>query len=71
MFEPTIALVSGTDTGNTEEVGGKIANALRQFGYAVDMMNVTEVTSEVLSAYPFLIMGIPTWDFGGIQEDWS
>lgn len=71
MFETNIALVFGTDTGNTEEVGGKIAKALRQFGYAVDLMNVTEVTGEVLSAYQFLIMGIPTWDFGGIQEDWE
>nr|WP_324258846.1 flavodoxin [Cellvibrio fontiphilus] len=66
-----IALVYGTDTGNTEEVGGKIASALRQHGYSVDMMNVTEVTSDVLATYSFLIMGIPTWDFGGIQEDWE
>lgn len=66
-----IALVYGTDTGNTEEVGGKIAKALRRYGYTVDMMNVTEVTSDVLAVYPFLIMGIPTWDFGGIQEDWE
>ncbi len=36
-----IALVFGTDTGNTEEVGGKIAKSLRSYGYTVDMMNVT------------------------------
>ena len=66
-----IALVFGTDTGNTEEVGGKIAAALQRYGYSVDMMNVTEVTADVLTAYRFLIMGIPTWDFGGIQEDWE
>jgi flavodoxin I/flavodoxin II len=66
-----IGLVFGTDTGNTEEVGGKIAKALRAYGYTVDMMNVTEVTSVTLQQYKFLIMGIPTWDFGGIQEDWE
>lgn len=66
-----VALVFGTDTGNTEEVGGKIATLLRNYGYSVDMMNVTDVTSTVLSQYKFLIMGIPTWDFGGIQEDWE
>lgn len=66
-----IALVYGTDTGNTEEVGGKIAQALATYGYQVELMNVAEVTSDVLSAYPFLIFGIPTWDFGGIQEDWE
>ncbi len=46
-----IALVYGTDTGNTEEVGGKIASALRQHGYSVDMMNVTDVASDVLVIY--------------------
>lgn len=66
-----IALVFGTDTGNTEEIGGKIAKSLRSYGYTVDMMNVTNVTSTILSQYKFLIMGIPTWDFGGIQEDWE
>lgn len=66
-----VALVFGTDTGNTEEVGAKIATVMRTYGYSVDMMNVSDVTSAVLSQYRFLIMGIPTWDFGGIQEDWE
>jgi flavodoxin len=30
-----IGLVFGTDTGNTEEVGGKIAKALRAYSYTV------------------------------------
>lgn len=67
----SIGLVFGTDTGNTEEVGGKIAEALRHYGYVVDMMNVNEVSPEVLASYSFLVLGIPTWDFGGIQEDWE
>lgn len=69
--QANIALVFGTDTGNTQEVGEKIAKALRSYGYTVDMMNVNEVTSVVLQQYRFLVMGIPTWDFGGIQEDWE
>lgn len=67
----TIGLVFGTDTGNTEEVGGKIAEALRNYGYIVEMVNISEASPEVLLSYPFLILGIPTWDFGGIQEDWE
>ena len=67
----TIGLVFGTDTGNTEEVGGKIAQALRDYGYIVDMINVSEASVEVMQSYSFLILGIPTWDFGGIQEDWE
>jgi flavodoxin long chain len=69
--QANIALVFGTDTGNTQEVGEKIAQALRSYGYSVDMMNVCDVTSVVLQQYRFLVMGIPTWDFGGIQEDWE
>ncbi len=66
-----IGLVFGTDTGNTEEVGGKIAEALRHYGYVVETMNVSEVSADELAAYPFMVLGIPTWDFGGIQEDWE
>lgn len=66
-----IGLIFGTDTGNTEEVGGKIADALRGYGYSVELININEASPEVLLAYPFLILGIPTWDFGGIQEDWE
>lgn len=69
--EASIGLVFGTDTGNTEEVGGKIAKALAKYGYQVEMINVNEVSQDVLESYHFLIMGIPTWDFGGIQEDWE
>lgn len=71
LCNENIALVFGTDTGKTEKIGNRIAMVLRQYGYAVDVINVTEITGEVLAAYHFLIMGIPTGDFGGIQEDWE
>eukprot|EP00903_Cladosiphon_okamuranus_P004286 g4284.t1 len=35
------------------------------------MIDVVDVDSEKLESFDFLIMGIPTWDFGGIQEDWE
>lgn len=65
------ALIFGTDTGNTEEVGDKIAAELAPFGCPVEMIDVNEASADVLEAYDFLILGIPTWDFGGIQEDWE
>lgn len=64
-------LVFGTDTGNTEEVGDKICNELANYGIEVEMINVAETTPQVIETFDFVIMGIPTWDFGGIQEDWE
>jgi flavodoxin long chain len=40
-------------------------------GFAMDMLNVTDASPELIEAFDFIIMGIPTWDFGGIQEDWE
>ncbi|MCG8535594.1 MAG: flavodoxin domain-containing protein, partial [Pseudomonadales bacterium] len=71
ISELSTALIFGTDTGNTEEVGDKIAAELAPFGCPVEMINVNEASADVLEAYDFLILGIPTWDFGGIQEDWE
>lgn len=71
LAQANIGLIFGTDTGNTEEIGGKIAAALATYGCSVEMINVTEATSQTIQSFDFLIMGIPTWDFGGIQEDWE
>ncbi|WP_049721203.1 flavodoxin [Gilvimarinus polysaccharolyticus] len=64
-------LIYGTDTGNTEEVGDKIASALAAHGVVVEMLNVSDASPEQIEQFDFIIMGIPTWDFGGIQEDWE
>ena len=66
-----IGLVFGTDTGNTEEMGDRFAAVFAEQGFAMDMLNVTDASPEVIEAFDFIIMGIPTWDFGGIQEDWE
>lgn len=66
-----VALVFGTDTGNTEEIGDKICQALAERGVVVEMVNIVDIDSDFFEPYNFIIMGIPTWDFGGIQEDWE
>ena len=71
LAQANIGLIFGTDTGNTEEIGGKIAAALATYGCSVEMINIAETSSEAIEAFDVLIMGIPTWDFGGIQEDWE
>lgn len=71
ISESKVGLVFGTDTGNTEEVGEKIADLFAEMGCPVDMINVVEADQTILESFDFLILGIPTWDFGGIQEDWE
>lgn len=71
LSEANIGLIFGTDTGNTEEVGDKICASLMQHGCATEMLNVTDTSATEIAGFDVLIMGIPTWDFGGIQEDWE
>ncbi|UTF60606.1 flavodoxin [Gilvimarinus sp. DA14] len=71
ITEANVGLIFGTDTGNTEEIGEKITTALAAHGVIVEMINVTDTSPEEIEGFDFIIMGIPTWDFGGIQEDWE
>ena len=66
-----IGLIYGTDTGNTEEVGERICEALSGLGHTVDMINVLEASADLIESFDLIIMGIPTWEFGGIQADWE
>jgi len=66
-----VCLIFGTDTGTTEEIGDKICAEFANVGCAVEMINVTDVSLDQLNKYDFIIMGIPTWDFGQIQSDWE
>ena len=71
MSNSLTCVVFGTDTGNTEEVGKKIAARLDDLGLGVDLADVSLIDLDQLLDYEFLILGIPTWDFGGIQDDWD
>lgn len=64
-------IIFGIDTGNTEEIGEKIQTELGARGIAADMLNVTEAGSDDFEQHDLVILGIPTWDFGGIQQDWE
>jgi len=71
LSDRNIGLVFGTDTGNTEEIGEKIIACLSKHGCVVEILNVTDTSAAEIQNFDVLIMGIPTWDFGGIQEDWE
>lgn len=64
-----IALFYGSSTCYTEMAGEKIRD---QLGPAkVDLFNVAEDPLITAQFYDCLIFGIPTWDYGELQEDWE
>lgn len=67
----TIGLFYGTDTSNTEMIGQKIQQQFAELGSTVELHDVKDTDIQVMLDYNFLILGIPTWDFGGIQSDWE
>ena len=69
--QANIAVIFGTDTGNTEEVADKIIKLLNSQGHAIEKYNIADADLEEFMTYDLIIFGIPTWDFGGIQEDWE
>ncbi|MGB0468218.1 MAG: flavodoxin FldB [Pontibacterium sp.] len=64
-----IGLFYGTTTGNTEDVASLIAECLTNF--EVEQHDIAEEGFECAADYQQLIIGIPTWDFGELQEDWA
>ncbi|WP_338066007.1 flavodoxin domain-containing protein [Marinomonas primoryensis] len=64
MAHSSIALIYGTDTNNTEEVGHKIAKQWEELGEQIDLLNIKDIELSQLEQYSMLILGIPTWDFG-------
>lgn len=63
-----VGIFYASTTGNTEQIAEKIALLLGPFAKCHDIAN--EGFSAV-TEYTHLIMGIPTWDFGELQEDWA
>ncbi|MEM6512952.1 MAG: flavodoxin [Pseudomonadota bacterium] len=63
-----MGMVIGSTTGNTREVGVAIKNAL---GDRIDeIFDVESKKLAELTGYDVLLVGIPTWDIGQLQEDW-
>lgn len=69
MTQAPIGLFYGSSTCYTEMVSEKIAAELGES--MVDIHNIAEVPVSLMAAYDRLILGIPTWDYGELQEDWE
>lgn len=61
-------VVYGSSTGTCEELAGKIAAALGLDDSAV--INVSELTPDMISENEALILGSATWGCGELQDDW-
>ncbi len=68
-----IGLFYGSSTCYTEMVAEKIAAELTNLlgEGTVDLLNIADEPVAKLANYPYLILGIPTWDYGELQEDWE
>ncbi|BCE01302.1 flavodoxin [Marinicellulosiphila megalodicopiae] len=71
LQQAKIVIFYGTDTGNTQEVAEKIAAYFLEIHIKIDIHNIIDADIHTFYQYDLLIFGIPTWDFGGIQEDWE
>lgn len=61
-------VVYGSSTGTCEDLAGRIATALGVDKNAV--VNVSELTPEMISGNEALILGSATWGCGELQDDW-
>lgn len=59
----------GSTTCYTEMAAEKIRALIGE--ELVDVHNVKESPLSLMAEYDLLLLGISTWDFGEIQEDWS
>lgn len=66
---PRIGLVYGSSTCYTEIAAERIAAALTD--HSVTLLDLATTDLRVADDYPLLILGIPTWDYGELQEDWE
>ena len=72
-MQPKIGLFYGSSTCYTEMAAEKIADNINKLsGYElVELHNIADDCIQLMADYQFIILGIPTWDYGELQEDWE
>ncbi len=61
------ALFFASNTGNTEEVANKIAQALNN----IEIYNICDTKINNILNYDKIIIGVSTWGEGELQDDWD
>ena len=69
----SIGLFYGSSTCYTEMAAEKIRDAIQQKlpSISINVHNIADDCISSLKDYKYLILGIPTWDYGELQEDWE
>ncbi|WP_448211937.1 flavodoxin FldB [Colwellia sp. MEBiC06753] len=71
-----IGLFYGSTTCYTEIAAEKIQATIQATGNntgcnLVELNNIKDVSLSLIADYDLLILGISTWDYGELQEDWE
>ena len=68
-----IGLFYGSSTCYTEMAGEKICEQINSNfkNNVVSLHNIADVPVSQMADFDYLILGIPTWDYGELQEDWE
>ncbi|MEM6638928.1 MAG: flavodoxin [Pseudomonadota bacterium] len=64
-----IGMVYGSTTGNTRDAARAIRAQLE--GYVDEIFDVEGLELAKLTEFDVLLVGIPTWDIGELQESWD
>jgi len=70
----TIGLFYGSSTCYTEMCAEKIQQYFGENDNSearVELFNIANTPLTKMNEYSLLILGIPTWDYGELQEDWE
>jgi len=68
-MEKKVGLIYGTETGNTEHIAGLIK---KEWGEdSIDIHDVAGMELSVFEEYDLLILGVPSWYDGQVQDDWD
>jgi flavodoxin I len=69
---PKIGLFYGSNTGKTEMAAYRIKDEFDKIDPSiVTVHNIGASTPEQILSYDQLILGIPTWNVGQLQDDWE
>jgi flavodoxin I len=67
-----IGLFYGSSTGNTEYVAYEIKAEFDKYcQVAVEIFNIGSTSVDQFLSYEYLVLGIPTWNTGQLQDDWE
>lgn len=69
MKRAPIGLFYGSSTCYTEMSAEKIQQYFGQEN--IDVFNIADTSLDEVEHYTQIIFGIPTWDYGELQEDWE